>query len=245
MKVSKIWFIGLASLAVVGCNNSKGDSKSGYKPVEVERLKAGEYKPGEEAQLFPFAVGNQWTYDVEISFQAPNAPTRQPVKRLLRFRCTQVVKTAKGQRMNMEVVMDGKVNEVQEWILNNDGLFQSSVGYPPKPFKPMQAAWRSPLKQGAKFAWTGIGYRPDGTVGPAETTSEVLQAQEVDTEAGQVMSIPVKTLQKWGKGNVASSTTWWASGYGIVRYRQEAVTPQGITVQVMRLKSVSIDRQAK
>lgn len=228
------------AVALTGCNQGGGGAKAGeYKPVEVARLETAEFKPGGERDLFPFKVGNSWSYDAEISFRPNGAQPQPPVVKVLRFRCTQVVKTAKGIRVNMEVVMDGRVNEVQEWLLTDQGLFQSSVGYPGRPFNPPQPAWRSPMQIGAKFSWKGTGFTPDGQVGPGESTSEVLPKQDVDTGLGQVNAVPVQTRLSWPKGR-ALSTTWWAPGYGIVRYRQEAITEQGLAVQVMRLKSVSI-----
>lgn len=244
-KIPLIMLVAVAGLA--GCGggaNKDGESgtsarKSNYVPQEIDRIEAPEFKPGMEDQMFPFKIGNQWSYDAEISFIPANAPAPPKVKKLLRFRCTQVVRTPRGLRANLEVVMDDKVNEVQEWLLTKEGLFQTAVGYPPKPFNPPQPAFRAPLVTGAKGVWKGTGFRPDGRVGPLETESKVLEPQVVDTEEGQVTAIPIETRTRF-EGGTALSTTWWTPTIGIVRYRQEAVTKEGVGLQVMRLRSKSL-----
>lgn len=225
------------AIGLAGCNSQP--KKAEYVPQEVETISVPEFKTGMESDLFPFKIGNQWTYDAEISFIPADAPAQPMVKKLLRFRCTQVVKTPRGIRANLEVVMDDKVNEVQEWLMNEEGLYQTAVGYPPKPFNPPQPAFRIPLEAGATYNWKGTGFRPDGKMGPLSTESKILAPQQVDTALGSVQALPIETRTKF-EGGAAVSTTWWAPTVGIVRYRQEAITKEGVGVQVMRLRSKSL-----
>ena len=230
------------ALAGWGCNQQP--KAEGYKPEEVKTVTIAEFEPGKEEVLMPFKVGNEWVYEVDIDMRLRNQAAREQTTRELVFRCTNVRPVGKQTRAVMEAVEDDKVNERQVWILNNKGLFQTSVGMPEIPFEPAQPAFRRPVKPGSTFQWQGKGFVPDGSVSDAQSESKIEPLQEVDTGIGRIKAYPVTTVTKW-KNGVAQSTTWWAPGIGIVRYRQEVAAAGGVAIQVMRLKSTNVVKVEK
>lgn len=234
MKVSLITIcLTFAAVILSGCG---GPQATGYKPESVSVLESKPYKPGDEDALFPFRVGNEWTYQVEAqeNHKGQPAPTRS-TKRLT-LRVTNVVRIGKTTKATVEAIIDGRVNERQVWVLNESGLFQTSVGQPPVPYTPMMPAFRTPLTKGAKFSWSGNGFVTDGTISKATAEGLVLGPEEVDTALGRVQSIGVQTSMAWSNGR-SVSVTWFSPGVGIVRWRQEIATPNASAIQVMRLVS--------
>ena len=235
----------LAALAVIGCNQNQA---AGYKPEPVQLVTSATLNPGEERRLFPMVRGNQWVYDVEIRVTQPNGQQEMRTQELT-FRCTNVVRQGNRTTATLEAVMDGQVNERQQWVFEEGkGLFQASVGYPPKPFTPMQAALRFPIQKDNVFKWEGTGFVPEGSVKKSRTESKIEGNQEVDTGVGRMEAVTVQTTSRWDTG-VAAQTTWWAPDIGIARYRQEVrvVVPmqggqrgEAVAVSVMRLKSKSL-----
>ncbi len=222
-----------------GCNRS-----TGYKITPPAVLSAESFKPGQESTLLPLTVGNEWVYEVDITV-IPNGKnaTRQVSQKELTFRCTRVTKVGNDTRAILEAVLEGQVNERQEWLMNSTGLYQVAVGSPRKPFTPAQPVWRIPMELNSEFQWSGTGFVSDGVVRPCRTKSQVLGEQDVDTILGTVKAQTVQTQTIWREGNTdwqSSNTTWWGPGIGIVRYRQEAITKQGVAIQVMRLKAYSL-----
>jgi hypothetical protein len=248
VKLSK-WIIGAVAMAVLtaGCNPGK---PAGYKPEVIEEIGTGTVPKGEEGRYFPLAIGNQWVYDVDITVRRDGKESKTSQE--LTFRCTNVNKVGAKTFATLEAIIDGKVNEQQQWSLDDKGLYQLSVGAPPKPFDPPQPAIRFPVEPKNEFVWKGTGFVPQGRVDKGESKSIVLGVESADTGIGRFRTLAVETTLTWATGG-ARSTTWWAPDYGIVRYRQEAdmvgKAPDGKlvriqAVQVMRLKSKSF-RNAK
>lgn len=235
----------VAAGVLSGCNQGGGKT-DGYKAKEPEELKTVEFKegtPGAEDVLFPFAVGNQWDYEVEIDQRKKDEPARTKTSSSLTLRCTNVTKIGTMTKATIEAVMDDQISERQMWLRTKSGLFQLSVGMPSVPYNPYQPAFRIPLKAGGEFEWAGQGFLPDGSVGEGISRSKVNKMTYVDTMMGRVQAYGVDTLLRWRDGQ-AASTTWYAPGIGIVRYRQEVVAKNGSAIQIMRLKSYRLSDTA-
>lgn len=239
--MTKFAFIGACVVAagvISGCN--PGAAKAdGYKAKAPEELKTVEFKegtPDAEALLLPLTKGNVWEYEVEIDQRPKDAPARTKTKSNLTLRCTNVTRIGTMVKATIEAVVDDQVNERQMWLLTKSGLYQTSVGYPAVPYNPAQPAFRVPLKSGGEFEWAGRGFLPDGSVGDGASKSKVNKPTHVDTLMGRVEAYGVDTMLAWRDGR-AASTTWYAPGIGIVRYRQEVVAKNGSAIQIMRLKS--------
>ena len=231
-----------------GCNQNQA---TGYVPDIVEVVNAADVAAKKDESILPMARGNQWVYDVEISAMVAGSQQQKRAQELT-FRCTNVYSQGDKVHATLEAVTGGLVNERQQWTLVKDkGLFQNSVGDPPNPFVPPQAAIRFPIKEGMEYRWEGTGFIPQGTIGKSKVATKVEKLQEVDTGAGRMQAYPITSIINWATG-VAVQTSWWAPGYGIVRYRQEVraiesimekgkvVRKEAVAVSVMRLKSTSL-----
>lgn len=236
--------IGLATFAVLaGCNQGQ---QAGYVPQEIKIVNDGTLKRGEESRIFPMQRGNQWVYDVDVTIIANGQ--RETREQQLTFRCTNEYRQGNKHFATIEAVIDGQVNERQQWMLEDGkGLFQIAVGFPAKTYTPPLPALRFPIEPDMRFQWEGRGFVPEGQETESKVTSQVDDTEEVDTGLGRMISIPVRTTNTWATG-VAVQTTWWAPGVGIARYRQEARisrTIQGqrveyVAISVMRLRSMSL-----
>lgn len=231
----------LGAVTLTGCNQNRGYT---IDPPVV--LSNKPFEKGKEAELFPLTVGNEWVYEVDITY-IPNAKnaTRQVSKKELTFRCIRVNTVGGNTRAILEAVLEGQVNERQEWLLNKEGLYQVAIGYPRKPFTPPQPVMRFPIEAGGEFQWKGTGFVSDGQVRECRTKTQVLGEQDVDTMLGTVKAQTLQTQTIWRDGGrdwQSQNTTWWAPGIGIVRYRQESATKEAVAIQVMRLKSYSLKK---
>ncbi len=236
-------FLLAAILVASGCNQGQA---SGYTPEVVKVVTRADVAPGKERALFPMVRGNQWVYDVDITIV--QASGRQNRKEELTFRCTNVYTRGKKTYATLEAVMNGQVNERQQWVFEDGvGLFQESVGDPAKPFIPPQPALRFPIKKDNVFRWEGTGWVPEGRVTKSKSESKILGPEEIDTGVGRMEAVTVQNISRWENG-VAVQTTWWAPGVGIARYRQEVKVLQktkeglqeAVAISVMRLKSQSL-----
>lgn len=237
-------------LPLAGCNQNQA---SGYVPEEIKIVNAAQAAKANDLDYFPMARGNQWVYEVSTNVTVGGSPSRSD-KQEMTFRCTNVYTQGDRTYGTLEAVAKGMVNERQQWILEKGkGLFQVSVGDPPKAFTPPQPAMRFPMKEGTQFKWEGHGFVPDGTSRDAKMDSVVQKNQEVDTDAGRMMATPILSTISWATGR-AAQTTWWAPGVGIARYRQEVVAvrdvmvkgkpvkQQAVAVSTMRLVSTTLKK---
>ena len=147
-------------LPLAGCNQNQA---SGYVPEEIKIVNAAQAAKAADLDYFPMARGNQWVYEVSTNVTVGGSPSRSD-KQEMTFRCTNVYTQGDRTYGTLEAVAKGMVNERQQWILEKGkGLFQVSVGDPPKAFTPPQPAMRFPMKEGTQFKWEGHGFVPDGT----------------------------------------------------------------------------------
>lgn len=230
----------LAALILAGCGSGGGGGS--YEAKSVKQIEPAKLAPGQEASIFPWKVGNQWTYTLDGFQQSAQGQASQPTIEVT-YRVVSVDPVPGGEKATLEVTRDGAVMDRQVWTRNDKGLFQVSVGQTATPFDPMQPALLFPLDTGKTFKWTGKGVVPNGTVGTSKSESKVTGPQEVDTEMGRLSAIAVETQSEWTSGNLkglTNSVSWWKPGTGIVRFKQTAIANQIAVTQLLKLKSATL-----
>ena len=237
---NKYWIGGLAAAVLVaGCGSGGGGS---YSPKPTKKVDAAKFTPGQEAQMFPWKVGNQWTYVLE-GVRASGSNQATDAAREITYRLTTLTPSDGGETAVFEITQDGKVVDRQVWQRTAKGLFQVSISVANVAFTPMQPAVVFPIEPGAKFRWTGTGVVPPGDKGTATTNSTVIGPQEIDPERGRMSGIAIETQTQWSSGNlkgVTNSVAWWTPGYGIVRFKQTAMTNKVAVTQLLKLKSATL-----
>lgn len=237
---NKFWIGGLAgALILAGCGSGGGGS---YTPKQTKKVDPAVVAPGQEANLFPWKVGNQWTYTLEGMRMSQQGQQADPV-RTITYKLTAVAPVEGGEKATFEISQDGAVMDRQVWLRNAKGIFQVSVSPANVPFTPMQPALVFPVKEGAKFKWTGTGVVPGGDQGKSTTESTVVGPQEIDTESGRMSGIAIETQTQWSSGNLkgmTNSVAWWTPGYGIVRFKQTAMANNVAVTQLLKLKSATL-----
>lgn len=228
-----------AGAFLAGCNSGGGT----YQPKAVEKAAPlPAVTAGQEASIMPLTLGNEWVYESSIVVQQGGQQASNETD--VTFRIVRSTTNANGTTGILEIKTQEGQPERQTWLTNSKGVYQVSAGANNAlPFTPAQPAVTFPLEKGRKVNWTGTGLLPGGGRGASRLTQTILDNQEVDTAMGRMIAIPVETRQSWGSGQTAgqsASTVWWVPGTGIVRFRQEIVTPQASAVQVLRLKSKSL-----
>lgn len=228
----------LVTVALVGCGKSGASSE----PKASKPLEPAKVQPGEELQIFPLVPGNQWVYESSLVAQGGNRIQEQQAVVTLK------VKSLKSEGGQTKAIVEATndqddTKEVQVWVTDQTGIYQSSVGRDPVFFQPMQPVLKFPIEQGQKFTWKGRGYRPVGGPGNYTAESVVLASEEVDTGLGTMSAIPVETVSKyrWQNRDVqVKSTAWWVPKIGFVRYAIIVSFPEGGYQRTLRLKSHSL-----
>src|ERR1700676_4703423 len=87
-----------AVLLLSGCGSS-GTTSASHKPSD--NIAPATVKPGEEANLFPVQVGNQWTYVAEGMMESPTGGTRT-VRNEVTMRIAKVTDTADGKLVDFD-----------------------------------------------------------------------------------------------------------------------------------------------
>lgn len=224
-----------ALVVVVGCGSGGGGT---YQPKQVKAPEKATVVAGQEAKLFPLSKGNSWTYVGEAVQRAGNQTRTAPFEFTLRV--ANVETDANGnQNADIEVVVEGRVNERQQWRVNSRGIYQLSAGNDRIPFTPPQPAILFPIDMNRTFEWQGRGMSPAGQVSNFSSSSRVLAPQEVDTDAGRFSAIPVESRGRITQGDQTgqyATTAFWVPNVGLVRFRQEVVIGNTAQIQVLRLK---------
>lgn len=237
------WISGIGAAAAmvvaVGCGSGGGGT---YQPKQVKAPEKATVVAGQEAKLFPLRKGNSWTYVGEALQRAGNQTRTAPFEFTLRV--ANVETDANGNtNADIEVVVDGKVTERQQWRTNSRGIYQVSAGNERVPFAPPQPAILFPIDMNRTFEWQGRGMSPAGQVSYFSSTSRVLAPQEVDTQAGRYSAIPVESRGQISQGDQSgqyATTAFWSPNVGLVRFRQEVVIGNTAQVQVLRLKQAVV-----
>lgn len=234
--IAPLFFV---TLFAAGC----GSGGSSYKPEPVKPVGTASIKPGEEAKLFPWAVGNQWTYACETTQQVQGQTVGGAFD--LTFKITAVTPTADGERCEVEITnsTNPKAKDLQRWERNSKGIFQVAVGNPMIAYNPPQPVILFPAETGRKFTWKGSGMTPAAKQGTTTVESEILGPQQVDgaTERYSAIAVSTKGTFSYGTSNgQVASTAYWQPGTGLVRYRQEVAIGNGVSLQVLRLKAKTV-----
>lgn len=223
-----------AAVVAAGCGPKEGS----YQPKPVKITGTATVAAGQEGNLFPMAVGNQWVYDIQ-------GQTIQQ-GRQVSFGGEVTWKVVKvdslpggGKKATVDVITGGKRTDRQEWTLNSKGLFQTSIGLnPATKFDPPIPAIVFPVEKDRTFSWKGNGVRPNMKPGPTSTKSTIVGPKEIDVVSGPPMqAIEVKTETDFGKSiGSATSTAFFTPNVGIVRY-VHVVNSKTPTQLLLRLKS--------
>ncbi len=248
------WMVCGISAAIVlsGC----GSKDSGYVANTIKEPEKAEVKSGEEKDLFPLAVGNQWTYTLEKQVAASTNQGGSEAYDIT-LKVVKVDQTANGTQALMEILRDEKVTDRQTWVVNDKGIYQltasindGKTGPKDIPMTPMQPALLFPAKAGSTFEWKGKGAAMVGKVGDMTSKSRVLDAQNVDSDMGKRFStIPVETKGSFtvpGQKGEFASTVWFTPKVGMVRIIQSVQFVAGTDAKnqalvrgtyIMRLKA--------
>lgn len=227
----------LAAAIAAGC----GSKEPGYKPKPVAQIPKASVAPGEEATLFPLAVGNQWVFTAKSRFAAGGQA--QDTDGELTLRVASVANVANGKQAVIEIIQDGKVNERQIWVQDAKGVFQVRAGRNNVQFSPRIPVIEFPIQEGRTTQWRGTGPVPAGNPGPHAADIKILGVQEVDTDMGRMSAYAVESQSKWTRNNVQGSsvgTTWFAPKIGMVRFRLDLSFGQLRGTQSLALKSHSL-----
>lgn len=233
-----IIIVGLAAAALVGCGGSKG----GYKPEPVKKIAPATVQSGNEANLFPLAVDNYWTYTLTDVQQKGQQRGSREIE--LTFKVKSVTDTPDGKKATIDIVQkDGKVAETQTWVVNKKGIYQATSGPKRVPYVPMQPAIFFPVEAGTTTKWSGTGITPIGKPGPMNLSMKNLGPQEVDIEDGRVSAFATTAEGTFAdgatKGRVVSDG-WFAPNIGMVRTRIEAICGDRQVIQVFKLKKYEV-----
>lgn len=230
MKVQSI-YPALAVLALAGC---KGGDSTGYVPVPPPKVEKASLKPGDEMSLFPVAVGNQWTYEVNTVVR--NAKQQQTSNGEITFKVVNVEETADGKKAQMEIWAKGKLTDRQVWTIGPKGIFKVSAGLKTvTTFSPPAPIVLFPLDKYKTFTWEGLG----GKV-KRKASSRVLPVQEIDTDEKRFSAYPIETKGQNSDGKLVQTTletNWLVPGVGLVRNHLIAVSPSVASEMRINLKS--------
>lgn len=228
-----------ALVAIAGCGSGSSGS---YTAQPVKKIDEAKFSPGQEANLFPWKVGNQWTFVLETHRQSAEGQGSDPARELT-YKVVSVTPTGAGTKAKFEVSEAGKVADVQTWEQNAKGLFQLTLSAENMAFDPPQPAVMFPMDTGQTFKWSGTGMVPGNKKGTSKVESRVVGPQEVDTEMGRMSAIAVESQTQWTSGEIkgiTNSVAWWTPGYGIVRFKQTAIANNVAITQLLKLKSATL-----
>ncbi len=219
-----------------GCGSSSSTATTGTKAPPVA---PAEVKPGDEATLFPIAVGNQWTFDEQEAIVAGNGQRRTGQAEVT-LRISKVSDANGGKQVTLDVLTGGKLTNRQGWLLTKDGLFQNQTGLKLDPVKPPQPIAKFPIKEGEVTKWAGVGTFGDDH--QAKQTSELTTkgSRLVDTDMGQVSAIlfqSVSTIQTTKTKGTTEMSLWLRPGTGIAKIEQKIMFAAGRQIIELTLKN--------
>jgi hypothetical protein len=231
----------VGSLLLAGCG------KSEYQPVAKPATPKKEYKidPNNYANLFPFAEGNSWTYNLESTAQNSKGEELKTTAEF-EYRVKTLIKESDtAKRVILEIYRDGEVKDEQEWMVDSTGLYQLSLGASRKAFRPKQIVLKFPIQEKDLVKWEGTGPVPNGGEGKMKYEFKTDQLQPIDTDvAGEsMMGLFVENAGSFvgpkGEGILAQNT-WYVPGVGLARYKQVVRVNGGEAVITLRLKSYTV-----
>lgn len=246
--------IALASIALVGCGKAKtegaadGSGSTGGKdalttPIESQVIKDGE----SPMDLIPTTVGSQAVYEVTQIGSTEKREVTLKVANVKEVNGKKIV-TLETYMENPETKKEEKTDQ-SDWEIGPAGVAQRTSAET-KVYDPPQPVLNFPIKVGEESNYEGVGPLPiGGKVGKQAGKYRVRSFEEVDTPMGRVMSVACETLiafeavnEKGEKGVARMKTiVWLAPKYGIVRFKNYALTKTGQQqeIQSLAIKSFS------
>jgi hypothetical protein len=228
-------------LSLAGCG--KSDPKTSAKP-KVPDLKI---TAENQRSLFPFAVGNTWSYAIEIVSEGKDRPKETRTGEI-QYKVVRVSNDSSDSvRATLAVMQDGKQQDEQEWSCESKGIFQLSSKSSKTPYSPKQPVIRFPVKDQDEFKWEGTGITPIGKQGKMVYAFKNDGIQKnVDTE---MESMPALFMQSAGTFKASDGTagqlvsnSWFSPGVGLIRYRQ-VIGLKGVNSAItLRLKSYNVKK---
>jgi hypothetical protein len=213
-------------VALSGCGSS-----GGYSAKPAKKIADVAVKPGDEANLMPFKVGNQWVYTIETSQGTSD----------ITLKVTDVQNVDGATVATLSTQIGGASASETRWRQDSTGLYQVSNGS--QVFDPPQLLIPFPLTEGKEIKVKTTGPLPAGTgTGEMEITLKYIGTQHVDTVGDRMGAVAVESLTTWNTpdGPAASrGMTWWVPNVGFVRQRQDIGVGQSRGAVLMKLKSHS------
>lgn len=243
MKKSWISLVGVTTaLALVGCGKS---GSSEYKPVPPKKPEAVAVAPGQEATLFPTAVGNRWSFDAKTEALTPNGAISNSSTIILEVKDVTPADAEGVSRATIEVFKGEVLQDRQIWVFKSDGIFQEQLGLD-KPMRPdpMQMTVPFPIEVDKPVPWKGKAMSATGAV--ADIDQEIVHKgpEDVDTIVGMLNAYRVETTQKFkvkAADVIVTNISWWAPKIGLVRYKQETkVDGKKVQSQTLLLKQYTV-----
>jgi hypothetical protein len=243
MKKSWISLVGVtAAFALVGCGKS---GSSEYKPVPPKKPEAVAVAPGQEATLFPVAVGNRWSFDTKSEVRTPNGNVTNSATITLEVKEATPPDANGVSRATIEVFKGEVLQDRQIWVFKSDGIFQEQLGLD-KPVRPdpMQLTVPFPIEIDKAVPWTGKAMSATGSEAQIEQEIVNKGPEDVDTIVGMLNAYRVETTQKFMAKTAevrVTNISWWAPKIGLVRYKQETkVDGRPFQSQTMLLKQYTV-----
>ncbi|MEI8280866.1 MAG: hypothetical protein WCG75_00535 [Armatimonadota bacterium] len=243
MKIQSV--IVVCVLAIVGCSKSDPAGTTNKPKVAPEV----QITTQNQKSLFPFAVGNSWTFAMEVSLETPNQP-RSTGNLIVQYTVTKIATEGSTVKATLDVSNNGKVQDQQVWAVDSTGIYQVSTRPTPRPdallFEPKQPVMRFPIKNQETFIWEGKGLTPVNKKGTMKYAFKCDGNQTVDTDMGSMNALFMQTggsfkTDEGVLGNIIINA-WFSPGVGLARYRQEIITKTAKSSITMRLKSYNIKK---
>lgn len=215
-----------AMMVVAGCGKA-GSTADGYVPQKPKEVASTILPPGQEAEYFPVAVGNQWTFQA-TNQQAVGTRQTKPLVMDVTYKITAVQPVPGGGKDAFIQVLDdtGKVVDRQQWRITSKGLYQIAVGPKLSRFSVPQLVLPFPVKTGQKFTWAGSLTDEKGKTRTGKQTSTVGAQEPIDTmmPSGAFSALAIATTGTLETSDVAGkivNTTWFIPHVGLGRYFQQ------------------------
>ncbi|MBX3112180.1 MAG: hypothetical protein KF857_09240 [Fimbriimonadaceae bacterium] len=225
-------FIAIAAVALGGCSQGGG----GYVPEKPPEVKNMTVTPGNEAELWPLSVGNEWVYEVQ-STQNGGSATRE-----LTFKVTASRKEGDATIATLEILEGSKHLDSSDWRVDKSGIYQINSTDRRAAYTPPQMLCKFPVKDGETFNQDLKGPAP--TTG-ADVVDQKVQnkcrgTERIDTEEGPMEAVTVESNTKFsykGQDFVTSATLWFVPKVGLARFVQQTSTKDFNGKEIFRLKS--------
>ncbi len=223
----------VACTALMACGSKK--SSAPQVAVETPTPDLAKITP---AELMPVAVGNEWTYTMETSIGSAAGIDTQ--ERTLVQRISEVKDVPGGKRAVIEVYLEDRLADRMVWDVTEKGIFQISSGVEASAFTPPQTILMFPLNEHAQFDYKGKGPFAAGAIGDFEVKNTVLGFEEIETAAGMMNALPVRSdinFKQGGHAITGKVTCWFSPKVGLVRLKQFIDLGSERTESVLMLKS--------